>query len=92
MRANIKEVFESPAKLQLKIEEMIKILNPQIVGMRNYYSREFARQKLWDIDRYILKKSTEWHNRKHQRAYRKGNMMKVCKLIYELGLQKLVAN
>lgn len=92
MRANIKEVFQSPAKLQLKAEETIKILNPKIVGMRNYYSREFARQKLWDIDRYILKKFTKWYNRKHQQAYRTGNMMKVCKLIYELGLQKLTAN
>ncbi len=92
MRANIKEVFQSPAKLQLKAKEMINILNPKIVGMRNYYSREFARQKLWDIDRYILKEFTKWHNRKHQQAYRTGNMMKVCKLIYELGLHKLTVN
>ncbi len=92
MRANIKEVFKSPAKLVLKPEDIIKELNPKVAGMRNYYSREFARQKLWDMDRYILKKFTKWHNRKHQRAYRTGNMMKVCKQIYELGLQKLTAS
>ena len=89
MRANIKAVFESPARLQLKVEDMIKLLNPKIAGMRNYYNREFARQELWDIDKYILKKFTKWYNRKHQRIYRIGNMMKVCELIYRLGLQKL---
>jgi len=89
MRANIKVVFESPARLQLKVEDMIKLLNPKIAGMRNYYNREFARQELWDIDKYILKKFTKWYNRKHQRIYKIGNMMKVCELIYKLGLQKL---
>lgn len=92
MRANIKAVFESPARLQLKVEDMIKLLNPKIIGMRNYYYREFARQKLWDIDKYILKKFTIWYNRKHQRNYRSGNMMKVCELIYKSGLQKLAVN
>ena len=92
MRTNIKTVFASPARLQLKTEDMIKLLNPKIVGMRNYYNREFARQKLWDIDRFILKKFTKWYNRKHQRNNKLGNMMKVCELIYELGLQKLTVS
>lgn len=92
MRANIKAVFESPAKLRLKIEDMIKMLNPKIVGMRNYYSREFARQKLWEIDRYLLLKFTRWYNRKHQKQHKLGNMKYICGLIYELGLQKLTVN
>ncbi|WP_034847168.1 group II intron reverse transcriptase/maturase [Ruminiclostridium josui] len=39
MRANIKEMFASPSKLLLNMEEMVKLLNLKIIGMRNYYSR-----------------------------------------------------
>jgi RNA-directed DNA polymerase len=46
MRANIKEVFASPSKLLLSMEEMVKMLNSKIIGMRNYYGRRFARQRL----------------------------------------------
>jgi RNA-directed DNA polymerase len=46
MRANIKSVFASHARLQLKVEDMVELLNPKVIGMRNYYNREFARQKL----------------------------------------------
>lgn len=64
MRANIKEVFASPSRLQLSIEEMVKLLNPKIVGMRNYYTRRFSIVKLWKIEKYINKKFTKWYNRK----------------------------
>jgi RNA-directed DNA polymerase len=33
MRAKIKEVFASPIKLRLSVEEMVKLLNPKIIGM-----------------------------------------------------------
>lgn len=53
MRSNIKDVFKSPSRLLLSVEEMIKLLNPKIVGMRNYYTRRFTRPWLWKIDKYI---------------------------------------
>lgn len=43
MRANIKEVFASPSKLLLSIEYMGRLLNPKIIGIRNYYTRRFTR-------------------------------------------------
>lgn len=64
MRDNIKEVFSSPRKLQWSIEEMVKLLNPKIIGMRNYYAREFARPWLWKIEKYTNLKFTRWYNRK----------------------------
>lgn len=89
MRANIKEVFRSPSRLQLSIEEMVKILNPKIVGMRNYYTRRFSRQKLWKIEKYINRKFTKWYNRKRQRNYRLGNAVKVAELTNKAGLARM---
>lgn len=58
MRANIKEVFASLSKLLLSMEEMAKLLNPKIIGMRNYYARRFTRPWLWKIEKYINSKFT----------------------------------
>jgi RNA-directed DNA polymerase len=89
MRANIKEVFVSPIKLLLSVEEMVKLLNPKIIGMRNYYDRRFARPWLCKIDKYINFKFTRWYNRKKQRNYRLGNASKVRELTVQAGLASI---
>ncbi len=89
MRANIKEVFASPSKLLLSMEEMVKLLNPKIIGMRNYYARRFTRPWLWKIEKYINAKFTRWYNRKKQRNYRLGNPAKVRELTLQAGLASI---
>ena len=89
MRANIKEVFVSPIKLLLSVEEMVKLLNPKIIGMRYYYTRRFARPWLWKIDKYINHKITRWYNRKKQRNYRLGNAAKVREFTLQAGLTSI---
>lgn len=89
MRANIKAEFASPVRLRWSLQDMIKLLNPKIVGMRNYYNREFAQEKLWHIDRYVVQKFTKWYNSKRQRQHRLGNMDKIRELIYGSGLARM---
>jgi len=89
MRANIKEVFKSPSKLLLSMEEMVKLLNPKIIGMRNYYARRFTRPWLWKIEKYINSKFTRWYNRKKQRNYRVGNAAKIRELTLQAGLASI---
>lgn len=89
MRANIKAEFASPVRLCWSLQDMIKLLNPKIVGMRNYYNREFAQEKLWHIDRYVAQKFTKWYNSKRQRQHRLGNMDKIRELIYCSGLARM---
>jgi RNA-directed DNA polymerase len=89
MRANIKEVFSSPSKLLWSMEEMVKLLNPKIIGMRNYYARRFTRPWLWKIEKYINSKFTRWYNRKKQRNYRLGNAAKVRELTLQAGLASI---
>ena len=88
MRENIKGVFTRGALL-LDVREVIEILNPKIVGMRNYYGLKNANKQLSKIDWYILKKFTLWYNYKKQRRPRHGHLSEVAKIIYENGLQKL---
>lgn len=89
MRANIKEVFTSPSKLLWSMEEMVILLNPKIIGMRNYYARRFTRPWLWKIEKYINYKFTRWYNRKKQRNYRLGNAAKVRELTLQAGLASI---
>lgn len=89
MRDNIKMVFSSRAKLRLDIHKMIKILNPKIIGMRNYYGLKHAGERLNKMDWYIVKKFTLWYNYKTQNRRRYAGISKVRKIIYDNGLQKL---
>jgi len=89
MRANIKEVFASPSKLLWSMEEMVNLLNPKIIGMRNYYARRFTRPWLWKIEKYINYKFTRWYNRKKQRRYRLGNAAKVREMTLQAGLASI---
>jgi RNA-directed DNA polymerase len=89
MRDNIKGVFASRATLLLDIQKMIEILNPKIIGMRNYYGLKNAGKQLNKIDWYIIKKFTLWYNYKTQNKRRHAGISKVRKVICENGLQKL---
>lgn len=89
MRDNIKKVFASRSTLLLDIQEMIEILNPKIIGMRNYYGLKNAGKQLNKMDWYIIKKFTLWYNYKTQNKRRYAHISDVRKIIYESGLQKL---
>lgn len=89
MRDNIKSVFASRATLLLDIHKMIEILNPKIIGMRNYYGLKNAGKQLNKIDWYIIKKFTLWYNYKTQNKRRFAGISKVREIIYENGLQRL---
>jgi RNA-directed DNA polymerase len=89
MREKIRKVF-TRSTLQLDIKEMVKTLNPKIVGWRNYYGLMHAGDQLHKIDWYILKKCTVWYSSKKQIRNRYAKISEVRKIIYEQGLQKLV--
>jgi len=89
MRDNIKGVFASRSTLLLDMRKMIEILNPKIIGMRNYYGLKNAGKQLNKLDWYIIKKFTLWVNYKTQNKRRYAGISNVRKVIYENGLQRL---
>jgi len=91
MRDNIKGVFASRSTLLLDVQEMIKLLNPKVIGMRNYYGLKNAGKQLNKMDWYIIKKFTLWYNYKTQNKRRYGGISKVREIIYKNGLQRLAA-
>lgn len=88
MRDNIKGVFASRSTLLLDVQEMIKKLNPKIIGMRNYYGLKNAGKQLNKMDWYTTKKFTLWYNYKTQKKRRYSGISKVRQVIYENGLQR----
>jgi RNA-directed DNA polymerase len=90
MRDNIKVVFANRSTLLLDVQDIIKILNPKIIGMRNYYCLKNARVQLNKIDWYIIKKFTLWYNYKTQNRKRYAGISKVREIIYKNGLMRLV--
>lgn len=88
MRKNISEVF-GRSTLHLDIKDLIEILNPKIIGMRNYYGLKNAKKQLRKIDWYIVMKFAIWYNCKKQSNKRCADIRRVREIIYEQGLQKL---
>lgn len=91
MRDNIKAVFASRSTLLLEVGDMIKILNPKIMGMRNYYGLKHAGKQLNKMDWYIIKKFTLWYNYKTQNKRRYAGISNVREIIYKKGLRKLAS-
>lgn len=89
MRDNIREVFASRSTLLLDVSKLIEILNPKVIGMRNYYALKNAGRQLNQIDWYIIKKFTLWYNYKTQNRRRYSGISKVREIIYSSGLQRL---
>lgn len=87
----IKDVIRditSKATTYKDIETMIKTLNLKIVGWRNYYGLSLIRM-LMKIDSFIAHRLILWYNIKRKRRKLK-DYYKVKKLLYSLGLKRLV--
>ena len=91
MRENIRNAFSSRSMLLKSIDEMVKILNPKIVGMRNYYGLKNAKVQLNKIDFYILKKCVIWFNYKTQKNRKHANFKVIRQKFAVAGLKTLVA-
>ena len=91
MRDNIKGVFASRSMLLMDLQTMIKILNPKITGMKNYYGLKNTGTQLNKMDWYIIKKFTLWYNYKTQNKKRYAHISKVRKIIYRNGLRRFAA-
>ncbi|HEX2925077.1 MAG TPA: reverse transcriptase domain-containing protein [Ruminiclostridium sp.] len=70
-------------KLMLDMPNMIEILNPKVIGMRNDYSLKNAGKQLNKIDWYIIKKFTLWYNYKTGNKRRYSGISKVRGMIYD---------
>ena len=89
MRGRIWEVFASRSTLLLDMKDMIKTLNPKIIGWRNYYGLKNAGRQLNKIDWYLIQKFTIWYNNKVQNSRRLSGIQKVRRTVYEQGLKKI---
>ena len=72
-----------------KEEDLIKNLNPKIVGWKNYYATKTDEKWKQAIDWYIICTLTRWFNKKHHRRYHMSKVGFVRNSIYEKGLKKM---
>lgn len=89
MKAEIKRSVNNRSLLFKKEEDLIKNLNPKIVGWKNYYATKTDEKWMQTIDWYIICTFTRWFNKKHQRRYHMSKVGFVRNSIYEKGLKKM---
>ena len=89
MKAEVKRNVNRRSLLVAKEEDLIKNLNPKIIGWKNYYSTKRNEKWMRAIDWYIICTFTRWYNKKHQRRNRMSKVGFVRNSIYEKGLKKM---
>jgi RNA-directed DNA polymerase len=91
MKSAIKENINQRNKLPKSEEELIKVMNPKIVGWRNYYKTRNDGKWLKAIDWYILCTFTRWYNKKHQNSRSLKGLYKTKLNLLDKGLQQMTA-
>ena len=89
MKAEIKRNVNSRSLLVAKEEDLIKNLNPRIIGWKNYYSTKTNEKWMQALDWYIICTFTRWYNKKHQSRNHMSKVGFVRNSIYEKGLKKM---
>ncbi len=83
MKAEIKKNVNGRSLLVAKEEDLIKNLNPKIIGWKNYYSTKTNETWMQELDWYIICTFTRWYNKKHQRRKHMSRVGFVRNSIYE---------
>lgn len=91
MKKAIKENINQRRWLRLDMETLVRVMNPKIIGWRNYYSTRNNKKWMRALDFYILSTFTRWYNKKHKNVRKLGNMTKVKAMLQGKGLAVLAA-
>lgn len=91
MKAAIKANVNSRSLLVASEEDLIKTMNPKIIGWKNYYQTKTDGKWMQALDWYIICTFTRWYNKKHQRRNYLSQVGKVRAIIYDKGLRKISA-
>ena len=89
MKTAIKSNVNSRSLLVASEEDLIKNLNPKIIGWKNYYTTKTSDKWLQELDWYIICTFTRWYNKKHQRRKHMSKVGLVRNTLYKNGLKRM---
>ena len=91
MKQTVKDKINQRYLLVKAEEDLIEIINPQIIGWRNYYRTRNDRKWMSAIDWYILCSFCRWNNKKRQQKRRLKRLYETKIRLREKGLQLMTA-
>ena len=91
MKAEIKKNVNGRSLLVAKEEDLIKNLNPKIIGWKNYYSTKTNETWMQELDWYILCTFCRWNNKKRQQTRKLKGLYATKIRLQEKGLQLMEA-
>lgn len=91
MKQTVKDNINQRYLLVKTEEDLIEIINPKIIGWRNYYRTRNDRKWMSAIDWYILCSFCRWNNKKRQQKRRLKGLYKTKIRLREKGLQLMTA-
>ena len=91
MKRIVKENVNQRYLLVKTEDELIKVLNPKIIGWRNYYQTRNDGKWMRAIDWYILCTFCRWSNKKRQQTRKLKDLYATKLRLREKGLQLMTA-
>ena len=89
MKTAIKSNVNSRSLLVASEEDLIKNLNPKIIGWKNYYTTKTSDKWMQALDWYIICTFARWYNKKHQRRNYMSKVGFVRNTVYKNGLKQM---
>lgn len=90
MRKRVLEELGKRSLLKMNAADLVKRMNPIVIGWRNYYGLYTARKWLAQVDFYIMERFTIWYNKKKQKKNHYANKARVSEILQACKLRYLV--
>lgn len=89
MRTRIGEILGNRNVLGQNVNDLVKSINPILIGWKNYYGLKTAKKWLAKVDWHILKRFVIWYNKKTKGRRHLSDMRKVREILMTCKLRWL---
>jgi len=92
LRAKIRDIIGGRTKLTMSFAEVVKKLNPIIIGWMNYFRFGNSAKKFVHMDMYVHERVALWWSKKHNKSGRRWTTDLTRSKLYRYGVKKLSGN
>ena len=92
IRAKLREFLGDRSKLSMSFADVVKKLNPIIIGWMNYFKFGNSAKKFVQMDMYVHERVALWWSKKHNKSGRRWTTDLTRGKLYQYGIKKLSGN
>jgi RNA-directed DNA polymerase len=92
LKTKIKDIIGKRSKLSMSFAEVVRKLNPILIGWMNYFRFGNSAKKFAQMDMYVHERVALWWSKKHNKFGRRWTTELKRYILYSYGIQRLSGN